>query len=71
MRYNENREVNEMEHRDNGERDVVNSSHLNSFLGDDNYLNKCEEMLLDILNSQYPLDSAVKDIKDWCEGEDI
>jgi hypothetical protein len=62
MRYNDNREVNEIEHRDNGEREIVTSSQLLGFLGDDNYLNKVEEMLLDILNDQYPLDEAVQEV---------
>jgi hypothetical protein len=62
MRYNDNREVNEMEHRNKGEREVINSSQLMAFLGGDNYLNKAEEMLLDILNSQYPLQDAVNDV---------
>lgn len=62
MRYNDNREVNELEHRENGERVMVNSSELLEFLGDDNYQNKAEEMLLDILNEQYPVTNAREDI---------
>lgn len=69
MRYNDNREVNEMEHRDNGERDKVNSTMLVEFLGDDNYLNKAEEMLLDVLNGQYDTDEAVRDIREHYDGE--
>lgn len=61
MRYNDNREVNEIEHRDNGEREVVTSSQLLGFLGSDNYQNKVEEMLLDILNNQYPLEDAIQE----------
>lgn len=62
MRYNDNREVNEMEHRENGEREIVDSSMLLLFLGSDNYQNKVEEMLLDILNQQYPLEDATSDV---------
>lgn len=62
MEYNENREVNEMEKRDAGQRNIVDSSELMSFLGGDNYQNKAEELLLDILNNQYPLKDAVEDI---------
>ena len=64
MRYNDNREVNEMEHRDNGERETINSSDLLLFLGEDNYQNKVEEMLLDIMNSQYDMYDAIKDVKE-------
>lgn len=65
MRYNDNREVNEMEHRDNGERETINSSDLLFFLGEDNYQNKVEEMLLDIMNSQYDMYDAIKDVKEY------
>ena len=65
MRYNDNREVNEMEHRDNGERETINSSDLLLFLGEDNYQNKVEEMLLDIMNSQYDMYDAIKDVKEY------
>lgn len=64
MRYNDNREVNEMEHRENGEREVINSSDLLVFLGEENYQNKVEEMLLDIMNSQYALYDAINDVRE-------
>ena len=64
MQYNDNREVNEMEHRKNGERNVVDSSKLLEYLGDDNYQNKVEEMLLDILNKMWPLDDAIKEVRE-------
>lgn len=67
MRYNDNREVNEMKHREMGEREVVNSSMLLSYLGSDNYLNKAEEMLLDILNGTWELDEALSDIRGYDE----
>lgn len=65
MRYNENREVNEMEHRKNGERDIIDSSELLDFLGSDNYQNKVEEMLLDILNKQWPLEDAIREVVEY------
>ena len=69
MRYNDNREVNEMQHRDNGERDIVTSSELQLFLGDDNYQNKAEEMLLDVLNNQYSIKDALSDIRQYIEQD--
>lgn len=69
MRYNDNREVNEMQHRDNGERDMVTSSDLQLFLGDDNYQNKAEEMLLDMLNHIYPAEEAIHDIINYVKQE--
>lgn len=64
MRYNINRDTNEMEHRANGEREVVNSGDLELFLGDDNYMNKVEEMLLDVLNRQYDVSDAINDVRE-------
>lgn len=69
MRYNDNREVNEMQHRENGEREKVDSTMLMTFLGDDNYQNKAEEMLLDILNDQYNAYDALNDIMNHWEQE--
>lgn len=68
MRYNDNREVNEVQHRENGERETVNSPMLEEFLGSDNYQNKAEELLLDILNYQYPLDDCVNEINEHVRG---
>ena len=64
MRYNNDREVNEQQHRWNGERTYVNTNDLQLFLGSENYQNKVEEMLLDILNNQYDTHDAVNDIKE-------
>lgn len=62
MQYSNNREVNEMEHRKNGERDTIDSSKLFDYLGSDNYQDKVEEMLLDLLNKMWPLDDAIKEV---------
>lgn len=64
MQYNDNREVNEVEHRKNGERNVIDSSKLLAYLGSDNYQNKAEEMLLDILNGIWPLDDAIEEVRE-------
>jgi len=42
---------------------------LMCFLGSDNYLNKVEEMLLDILNNQYFVSDSQKDIKEHIKQE--
>jgi len=69
MRYHDNREINEIMHRHNGERENVDSLELMCFLGSDNYLNKVEEMLLDILNNQYFVSDSQKDIKEHIKQE--
>lgn len=64
MRYSDDRDVNEQKHRWNGERTEVNTNDLQLYLGDDNYQNKVEEMLLDILNKQWDTHDAINDIKE-------
>ena len=63
MRYSDDFTKNEDQKTVNGERTIVSYPQLKEFLGSDNYSNKVEEMLLDILNNQYPVDTAVSDIK--------
>lgn len=69
MRYDEDRELNELKHRYNGERNTVNSTELHMFLGSNNYTDKAEELLLDILNDQYSVTDAVSDIREFVNQE--
>lgn len=69
MRYSENSEANEDKKIQNGEREIVTATQLHLFLGSDNTEAEAWEMLLDILNSQYPLDDAVNDIKEHYKQE--
>lgn len=69
MRYSNNRDTNEMEHRINGAREIVSSGDLELFLGDDNYTNEIEEMLLYILNNKYSVNDAVNNIREYVKRE--
>ena len=62
MRYSDDFTENEDQKTVNGEREIISYPVLTLFLGEDNHANKDEEMLLDILNRQYPLDDAISDV---------
>lgn len=64
MRYDDDREKNEEEKQANGERILVTARDLGEFLGE-NYANKVEEMLLDMLNAQYSAADAARDIHEY------
>lgn len=64
MRYSDDTITNEQEKVKNGERTIVTDEMLNLFLGGDNTNAEAWEMLLDILNNQYPLNDAISDIKE-------
>lgn len=66
MRYADDTITNEQRKVDNGERDIVTSACLESFLGGDNTNAEAWEMLLDILNNQLPLEDATGDILAYC-----
>lgn len=66
MRYFEETKDNEAKKIEMGERELVTDTMLNEFLGGDNTNGEAWEMLLDILNEQYPREDAVSDIRDYC-----
>lgn len=64
MRYSLDRDTNESKCREDGLRDIVNTSQLEAFLGSDNYNAKVEEMLLDILNDIWNVEDATQEVTD-------
>ena len=64
MRYSDETVTNEQVKEKNGEREIVTNGMLNVFVGGDNPNGVAWEMLLDILNDQYPVEDAVKEIKE-------
>lgn len=65
MRYSQDPLENESIKIDNGERTIVSASEVNDFLGGDATDDEAWEMLLDILNKQYPVEDAVRDIREY------
>lgn len=67
MRYSDDRRENEKSKHINGERSLVTSEMLGLFVGSDNENEEIREMLLDILNNQYPIYNAIQDIRNYYE----
>ena len=67
MRYFDDTNSNERQKEKNGEREKITQDMLNLFLGGDNPDGEAWEMLLDILNNQYPLDECAGDIVAYYE----
>lgn len=70
MRYSDDTTTNEQQKVKNGERKLVTAEALELFLGGDNTNAEAWEMLLDILNNQYSVDSAQKDIIEHFEEDE-
>lgn len=69
MRYFDDTHENEAQKLDNGERTKITDEMLNYYLGSDNTNGEAWEMLLDILNNQWPVDDAVGDVLEHWEDQ--
>lgn len=65
MRYFDDTASNEAAKVKNGERTEVTSEQLAAWLGGDNTAAEAWELLLDILNGQYPIADCLSDIADF------
>lgn len=69
MRYADDTQANEAKAEEMGERNIVTSKMLAYFVGGDRPDAEAWEMLLDILNNHWPLEDAVREVRDHFEED--